>query len=266
MIAAFADRMAQWPNILIVLSFSSIFLLLMFLARWLGRHILPAERDEMRATAALDTFKLLGPLAGVFLSFSLVQSISQFRVADTNVSREATNIYQLDRALALTPQALDARPARLALRDYLQHVVTDDWAALREGRAESETTVEALTRLHEAVEALEASFPSQVRATSDIDDDFDDVQDDRATRLGIAHGGLPAVMWWVLALLLCLLFACAASLQRQHARHPLPVLYIAGLGLLAAVLFIIDRPFQGELSISPAPLVKVLGQLDARLK
>lgn len=265
MIVAVADSMAQWPNVAIVLSFSGALLVLLVIAERCGR-LLPKAGQEARATAALDTFKVLGPLAGVFLSFTLVQAIGQFRAADSNVSREAANIYQLDRALNGIGALADTRPARLALRDYVRHVVHDGWQAMREGRDEAPLSAQALTRLQAEVDALLEKLPADVRFSNDIDKNLDDVHDDRATRLGIAHGGLPAIMWWVLLSLFVLLFACAACLQGAAARHPLPILYIAGLGLLSALLFIMDRPFQGELSVSPAPLVKIQNQLDARLR
>ncbi|QRG09198.1 DUF4239 domain-containing protein [Xanthobacter dioxanivorans] len=266
MLAAFADRVAQWPNIAIVLSFSGVMLALLILSRRLGRRFLPRTGEDERASAVLDTFKVLGPLTGVFLSFSLVQSIGQFRAVDVNVAREATNIFQLDRALAGAPATEEARSARLALRDYVRSVVSDEWPALHDGESEPRATVQALNQLHLSVEALVARLPTDARAASDVDKNFDDMQDDRANRLGVAHGGLPDVIWWVLALLFALLFACGACLQGSTARHPLPIVYVTGLGLLAALLFIFDRPFQGDVSIAPAPIVKVLGQMEARLK
>jgi len=264
MIVAVADWVAQWPNILIVLVCTGLLLLLLPVAYRLGR-LLPGD-PEVRATAALDTFKVLGPLAGVFLSFSLVQAIGQFRVADANVSREAANIYQLDRAMAGIASLADTRPARLALRDYLRALLNEEWPGLRRGGGDAPQTSLALARLQGEVEELVATFPADVRMSNDIDRAMDDVQEDRAARLAIAHGGLPAVMWWVLACLFGLLFACAAFLQGANERHPLPVLYVAGLGLLASLLFIMDRPFQGDLSVSPAPLVKVQAQLEARMR
>lgn len=266
MIAAFADRMAQWPDIVIVLSFSGVVLALLVLSHRLGRRLLPRTGEEERASAVLDTFKVLGPLTGVFLSFSLVQSISQFRAADVNVTREATNIYQLDRSLAGAPTHADAASSRLALRAYVRSVVNDEWPALREGDEEPLTVTQALAQLQQAVERLITSLPPDARVSSDVDKNFEDIQDDRASRLGVAHGGLPNVIWWVLALLFVLLFACGACLQGSAARHPLPFVYVAGLGLLTSLLFIFDRPFQGDASISPAPIVKVLGQIEARLK
>ncbi|WP_454915057.1 bestrophin-like domain [Xanthobacter sediminis] len=259
-----ANQIAQWPNVVIALSFAGLMLLLLMVVRRLGR-LLPQTGQDERALAALDTFKVLGPLAGVFLSFSLVQAIGQFRTADVNVSREAANIYQLDRALAGAASLTDTRPARLALRAYLRHVVSHEWPAMQEG-VDSVETAQALAHLQQAIDAMMESLPSEVRFSNDIDKNLDDLQDDRATRLGIARGGLPAIMWSVLAALLMLLFACAAFLQGSASRHPLPFLYIVGLGLLSALLFIMDRPFQGELSVSPAALVKIQNQLDARLR
>jgi hypothetical protein len=264
MIVALADTLAAWPNLAIVLTFTGVLLVLLVVVQSLGR-LLPEEGREARAAAALDTFKVLGPLTGVFLSFSLVQAIGQFRTADVNVTREAANVYQLDRALNGASSMTDTRPARLALRAYVRHLVSHEWPALHEGHESRETT-QALLRVQQAVDAMLETMPSEVRFSNDIDKNLDEMQDDRATRLGIAHGGLPAVMWSVLAALFTLLFACAAFLQGSATRHPLPILYIAGLGLLSALLFIMDRPFQGELSVSPSALIKIQSQLDARLR
>lgn len=263
MIAAFANEMAQWPNILIVLAFSAVMVALLGVARSVGRHLLPTCGEEERS-AALDTFKVLGSLTGLFLSFSLVQSMGEFRDANAEVSREAINLYQLDRALADVPGP-DSQATRRALRDYAHHVVTGEWTAMQRGSDEDHATTEAMARLQGAVEALIAGLPADQRMTNDIDKNFDDVQDDRARRIASAHGGLPAIMWRVMAMLLALLLVAAAWLQGPARRNPLPVFYMAGLGLLAALLFIFDRPFQGELSVSPAPIIKVLAQLDARL-
>ncbi len=264
MIAAFAARMAQWPELLIVLSFSGVVLICTLAARALGARILPeAGRDE-HAEAALDTFKVLGPLAGIFIIFCLVQSIGQFHTAEAEISREAATIYHLGRELTVAPAGALQHNALVALRDYVDHVVHDEWAALRAGTNESPAADKALIQLQHAVEALMAQLPADVHA-DEIDKALELIEDYRADRLEVADGGLPAVMWWVLALLFGLIFVGALYMQGKAARHPLPVLYVTGLGLLAALLFIFDRPFQGEISLSPAPLEKALRQMDARL-
>lgn len=262
MIADLADHLAQWPNIVVVLGFSGVMLALLFVALKVGRRLF-RKADHERSAWALDTFKLLGPLAGLFLSFSLVQSIGQFRTTDAHVSREATNIYQFHRAIAAAPAGPLATAADEALINYVRLVLSDEWSAMKEGRGESPAPSQALVQLQHAVDALVASLPPDSRLAADIDNDLDQIQDDRASRLGVAHGGLPGVMWLVLALMFALIFVCAAFLQGRARRHPLPTLYVAGLGLLAALLFIFDRPFQGDLSISPAPIAKVLGQINA---
>lgn len=264
MIAAFVGQVAQWPNIVIVLLFACGSLAMLALARAIGRHVLP--RGEDHTTEALDTFKMLGPLTGVFLAFCLVQSIGLFRTADSNVSREGTDLLQVDRSLAALPPGPQVVAARRALRAYVRHLVEDEWKALSQGKADTPATTEAFIQLQLAVEAAVADLPQDVKAASDLDKNLNDVQDDRAGRLGIAHGGLPNVVWWVLTLLFALIFACGAFLRGAAARHPLPILYVTGLSLLAALLFVFDRPFQGDVSISPKPIENVLVHMEARLK
>lgn len=264
MIAALAAKMAQWPELLIVLSFSSVMLLVMLAMRALGARILPEEGRDEHAEMALDTFKVLAPLAGIFIIFCLVQSIGQFRTAEAEIGREASTLYHLGRELTVAPAGDAQRNALVALRTYVDHVVHDEWAVLRAGSDESLETEKALIALQHAAEALMVQLPADMH-TDEIDKALDLIEDFRADRLEVADGGLPAIMWWVVVLLFALIFTGSAYMQGKAARHPLPVLYVTGLGLLAALLFIFDRPFQGEISLSPAPLEKALRQMDARL-
>lgn len=264
MIAALAARVAQWPELLVVLMFSGVVLSLTLAMRALGARILPEAGREEHAEAALDTFKVLGPLAGIFIIFCLVQSIGQFRVAEEQIAREASTLYHLGRQITMAPPGAQRQAALTALHGYVGHVVGDEWAALRAGETDFPQTDKALVDLQHAVEALIVQMPADVRS-DEIEKALDLIEDYRADRLEIADGGLPAVLWWVLALLFGLIFVGALYMQGKAARHPLPVLYVTGLGLLAALLFIFDRPFQGEISLSPAPLQKALRQMDVRL-
>ncbi|APH57148.1 Hypothetical protein GbCGDNIH6_1333 [Granulibacter bethesdensis] len=262
-----ANILAQWPNIVIIGIFCGALVIAQYLVQFLAKRIFPPTVLAEYNLSALDTFRVLGPLAGVFISFSLVQGIAEYRATGRQISLEATDAYQLDRALAGTDLGDKATPARLALSAYIQSVVTDEWRGLREGKTEASVTSQTMQALQEEVESLVNQLPPSMRVANDIDKNFDDLQDDRAKRLAVVRGGLPSIMWWVLGMLLLLLLICSAFLARPNRIyiHPLPTLFMAGLGIMSGLLFIIDRPYQGELCVSPAPLVKVLKQLNMRL-
>ncbi|WP_072572622.1 DUF4239 domain-containing protein [Granulibacter bethesdensis] len=262
-----ANTLAQWPNIVIIGIFCGVLVIAQYLVQFLAKRIFSATTLAEHNVSALDTFRVLGPLAGVFISFSLVQGIAEYRASERQISLEATDAYQLDRALAGTDLGDKANPARLALRAYIQSVVTEEWNGLREGKTVALVASQTMQALQEQVESLVNQLPPSLRIANDIDKNFDDLQEDRAKRLAVARGGLPSIMWWVLGMLMLLLLICSAFLARPNRIyiHPLPTLFMAGLGIMCGLLFIIDRPYQGELCVSPAPLVKVLKQLNIRL-
>jgi hypothetical protein len=202
-----------------------------------------------------EAFKLLGQLTGVFLIFMLVQSMTHFREAEIAVSHEAGDVLQLDRALAVAPVA-QGGAARARLRDYVRVVVEQEWPAMRHG-VDSPATMAALGRLQEAVAACVAAAPDRCRR-EDVGTKLNDVEDDHSTREGAAQAGLPPVLWGVTGGLFCLLIASAATLRAWHSASATLGLYAAGLGLLAALLFITDGPYRGDFSVTPRPLTRAL--------
>jgi hypothetical protein len=86
--------------------------------------------------------------------------------------------------------------------------------------------------------------------------------DARRQRVFMRHSAVGFVKWACLAIqAICVLIAIALS----HGDKPAPVLVAMGLfatGAAACFLLIgaYDRPFIGQLSIKPAPLVDVISQ------
>lgn len=250
-----------WSNAAIIALFLLVAVPAAVLAHLAGARLFGRPPPERHA-AALEAFKLIGPLTGIFLTFSLVQSMGQFRSSDAAADREAANIVQLDRALAVFG-AESGMASRLLLRDYARALVEDEWPALRHGRGGSKEATAAFARLAASVESM---LLAHTGTRFEVTRALDDVHDNRASRIGTATGGLPVIFWWITGCLFVLLICAMSCLDADRHWRILPGLYIAALTLLAALFYIIDSPYKGEQSISPRPLQTAVEVLDARLR
>ncbi len=214
-----------------------------------------------RHDAALEVWKLMGTLTAVFLTFLLVQSMNYFRDAEVAVSREAGNVLQLDHALEAFPPAKGSA-ARARLRDYTRSVITQEWPAMLRG-ADSPATAAAMQALQQAVAALLETDPDQ-SARHDLRKNMNDVEDDRAAREGTAGGSLPTALWMVASGLFALILMTVSQLQAGQHITRMVALHATGLALLAALLFVMDGPYKGYVSVSPRALQKVLVTISAR--
>ncbi len=229
-----------------------------------GARIIRPDVNTDRHAAALQAWGVIGPLAAVFMTFSLVQSMSEYRRAEAAVAHEATSILQLDRVLAILADA-DGTPARRDLRRYLQTVISDEWPRARNGAGESIAANNAFSELQASLERLMQGGVSNVQSRAELIKNLDDVQDDRSARVGAAQVLVPPVMWWVTSLLFALIFMAAAGLKPSLPWILMAALYGSGLAMVAGCFYIVDGPFQGEFSVSPRPMIQAASSMEARL-
>ena len=229
------------------------------LAPWLRERISGKVVSAATHAASYDVFKILASLVGIFLVFLLVQGMNHLRDAELAVSREAGNILQLDHALAGIPSPA-AVQARSRLQEYVRSVVTREWPAMKRGDSSPDTQA-ALDRLQAAVNDVLAQEPE--RATSRlVQRNFNDVEDDRTSREGVAEHDLLSALWEIVAGLLLLLVCDAALLNPALAETKILGFYVAGLALLIALLVCIDGPYRGDFSVSVRPLQQALSAIS----
>ena len=201
-----------------------------------------------RVAAGLEGVKLLGPLTAVFLSFSLVQSIGQFRRIEVAIGKEATDITQLDRGL-LRLSGASVETVRATLRAYAKSVVEDEFPAFNRGRTSPRTAAIFNLLLQEG----ELLAKTSVAGVESMLIKLDDVDDDRTARLENINIHLPWFFWWVTLLLMLLLLLEAGRLEANSPLSRAIAGYAAALGLLISLLFAVDTPFRGDTSVSSQP-------------
>ncbi len=207
-------------------------------------------------------FATVGVIYAVLLAFTVIVVWEKFNDAQSAVANEAGATSALFHyAQGKEPEAV---ALRTALAGYLKAAIEDEWPTMAR-ETESASTEHALNSLYAAAIALNRSGS---RGTADMEEVFrqlDNVTAARRTRLHLATGLVPNVIWIVLfmgALLtvgFTLFFGSENLLAQLSMTAILSVLVTMGL----VVIISIDHPFTGPVYIHPDALALVLADYEA---
>jgi Protein of unknown function (DUF4239) len=216
--------------------------------------------SEATSETARTTMTMITGFTGVVLAFSLVQAQGNLRSVERVVAAEAMQLDQADRLLTSYGDA-NVAAIREAVRAYAQSIVTDEWPKLSEHDS-SQRTGDLFRSLSRQILAIQ---PTPGRGTviySDLVRIADQLAESRQERLEATDLGLPPIFWEAIGILMVLLVTYAAFVEPRRAISLGGV--GAGLALLISLVFIFDQPFLGQVSATPAPVVKALQVISAR--
>jgi hypothetical protein len=169
-------------------------------------------------------------------------------------SSAAASLYTLSIA-----SASDMAAIRVALRDYLQSVVRDEWPSMADDGASAKTEAALAGLLRELGEPKIAGEASQAVHSALLSTALK-VRDARADRLALASDRTNDVKWATVLILGVLTQIALAFVHLERARAQIAaiglfsVAAIVALGLIALQ----EQPFDGAIRISSAPLEQVL--------
>jgi hypothetical protein len=229
------------------------------LAGQLRQHIARNWLPPASSGALLDSYRLVVSLTALVLAFSLLQAEANFREVNEIVAREADTFDLAARQLERSDLP-DATQARARLVAYGQAIVTEEWPQLVHGHGTPHINGLYATLLRSAM-ALEPSSPRQQTARADLLRSLDLLGDLRDRRVAAAKVRLPTSFWVAIGTmaLICTLLAAGASTTVAHRLATL--LPAAALGVLIALVIIIDAPFKGQTAVRPDELQQALAQL-----
>ena len=227
----------------------------LLIRRWVGVDKL-ARNNEI----AGFKFATVGVIYAVLLAFTVIAVWEKFSDAQNAVADEAAAIAALHHYTDGDDPAASA--VRTALVNYLKAAIEDDWPAMAR-EAESPMTEHTLDSLYGAAIALGRSESRQTADMAEVFRQLDAVTAARRTRLHLATGVVPNVIWMALfmgALLtvgFTLFFGSENPVAQVSMTGILSVLVTTGL----VVILSIDHPFTGPVYIHPEPLVSVLADI-----
>jgi Na+/proline symporter len=196
-------------------------------------------------------FAVLGVIYAVLLGFAVIVVWEKFRDAEAAAAQEAAGIVAIHRLAGGLGDAA-AGDIRQHATAYAQSAIKDDWPAMAVGTVSREGT-RSLDALYAAVLAFDPRTPRESAIMAELLTVLDSVTLGRRTRLLLASGIVPDVLWAVL-------FAGAAVTLSFTFFFGSRSVFAQALmtGMLAAIIFMalfvvveIDHPFSGPVSVGP---------------
>lgn len=231
------------------------------------RRRVSLERLVLNNEVAGFKYATLGVIYAVLIGFVVIAVWEQYEDAEEHV-REESGV--LEALIQLGPELPEGarQPALDAMRAYLRAVIDDEWPAMAARRGESAEATAALRQLQDRYLDFE---PGSARETTLLDKLFDLVirlDEIRQERLAGAEGALPPVLGAALLVgaLLTIgftLFFGAPNVIAQGAMTGIICLMV--LIVLSAAMML-NRPYSGDVSVSPRPLAEVLEQIDVNAR
>ncbi|MFE1442008.1 DUF4239 domain-containing protein [Streptomyces sp. NPDC058739] len=200
------------------------------------------------------TLGMFGAIYGIILAFVIVTLWTQLDSTQTIVATEATDIALITRDAAAFPPPVRAR-VDSALSGYVHAVVEDQWPRMRAGRPAYGATADKLEAAFDALQSYEPRTTREQVFYEEAVARLNDVAGQRRARLTMAEQELPPLLQ-ILAfggalVLIPLTFLYGMRRLRIQLLFVASVAAIIGFSLL--LVFVLDRPFAGDLSVSPTP-------------
>lgn len=254
--ALFYKLIANSSDAVILLAGAVATAVLALVVAVISRRLLFSRNDE-----ALEGHGKLAELVhGSLLAFSvfvlalvLTEVRSNLGKADDMELREASLIARLMRDLD-TLEGENATAASERVKDYVRSAVSAEWKALAQHEPSlAEETTRAMASLVKQVHTVAVGNPA---ATATLQGYVERLEELRQTRLESATKAVPPVFWWVIGV-----FIVGAMIM--NGRHDLDAFsmtliafHMGAIGLVVAMILVMDSPFRGETSVSPAALLR----------
>jgi hypothetical protein len=202
-------------------------------------------------------FAVVGVIYAVMLAFAVIVVWERYSEAEIAVVSEAGAAATLYR-LASGPEPAAVR-VRSALDNYLRLAIERDWPQMAVERESPEVTA-ALNALYVEVLSLASSGSRPNPVLQEMLYQLDGMTQARRTRLHMAIGIVPAVLWLALSLggVLTVVFTYFFGAENLRAQ-------ILMSGILSIIVFMglfvivsIDHPFTGPVHVDSVPLERVL--------
>jgi len=152
------------------------------------------------------------------------------------------------------------------LRQYVQQATTVEWPQMARQAASLRMAPPTLAEALQLIAAMTPQGAGQATAQREIVSALETAADARRQRIIVSHAEVNPVKWW------CLYLQAACALLvigLVHCDNRLAACIAMGLfatGVAASVLLIAahDRPFTGQISVSPEPLLQIMPEEAAK--
>jgi hypothetical protein len=229
----------------------------------LCHRLIPHGLRSRHNDVAGFTLGPVGTIYAVLLAFIAVAVWENFGRAEALVRQEASLVGNLYRDTVGV-----AEPQASALRNdlfvYAETVVHDEWPALAAGRDEEAEGWQLLDRFHLTLVQLHPAEPAGAAVEAEMLRTLDALYEARRGRFESAMSGLPPILWWNLlagaAIVMVFSYLLGVAELRLHAA--MITLLGASIGLLLALIMLLNSPFRGANHVSAEPFAKLVAAVE----
>lgn len=201
---------------------------------------------------------------GITLGLLSIGTWTSYNAIQDKVDREAQDLGSLYRDSTSYPEPL--RTALLTdLLQYGHEVVDRSWPQQRQGIIPRGSAV-YLDDFQQHLLQFQPTNMGQLVIYQETYRQFNDLVESRRSRLDSVTTSIPRSLWWMVLLgaITCIVTTFFFH-TRSFSMHVWMTMLMCGLlGLMVFMVATLDNPFRGKISISAAPIERVLQQWDHR--
>ena len=233
---------------------------------WLvRRRVLPrlqiSDKDSEFSGSLMQAVMVFYGLAVALIAVSVWQNHAD---VSRTVSQEATAIAALYSDVSGFPEPV--RPVlQQELRDYVRYIIDEAWPLQRRGEVPA-GGVAMMDRIEATLVSFEPATNGQMLLHAEALRAFNEVIEAQRLRLDAVGTSLPAVMWLVIVAGAAIGLGSTFFFRVEDARlHAIQVGMLAMfIALVIFMIFAFDRPFRGNLGVSPESYELIHAQLMRR--
>jgi hypothetical protein len=210
-------------------------------------------------TISVGMLPSLGIIFGLFVAFTAAQVWSDNDRAAAAISREASALRSVLVFVASFPGEPESRTHNL-VRDYVQQTATVEWPLMAHETAPLNKTPQQLREVLQLVLSLSATNSGQQTAQREITSAIETALDARRQRIIVSLAEVNLVKWVCLFLQAMSVLLAIAMVHAEDRGASMIALGLFATGVAASVLLIAahDRPFIGQLAVTPEPLLQII--------
>ena len=197
---------------------------------------------------------------GITLGLVSVGTWNNYNAIQDKVDREAQDLASLYRDANSYPEPLRGA-LTTDLRQYAEEVVERSWPQQRMGVIPRGSAV-FLDNFQQHLLLFQPATMGQGVVYQESYRQFNDLVESRRSRLDSVTTSIPRSLWWlvILGAIVCIVNTLFFH-TRSFSMHIWMTMLMSGLlGLMVFLVATLDNPFRGKISISSAPIERVLQQ------
>jgi len=217
------------------------------------------ERARSIKAVSPGVLSPLGIIFGLFVAFTAAQVWNDTDRANTAVNREASSVRSVVILAGAFPGEPEAR-VRASIRRYIEEVTMREWPLMAQRSATLQLTARPLVDVLQLDLSLKPDNKGQELAQREMAAAVENALDARRQRIIVSTSQVSAVKWVCLFVqAVCVLIAIALVQSGDRTASAISLgLFASGVAACILLIAAHDRPFTGQISVSPAPLQQVM--------